>query len=606
MSNKKPPKNKQILVKSTDSTNIKLPPTIQDKQNQYNNTIIKNSGNENIMMSLIKHATGSVNKRHTPRLAFVEKPLQQDHYAGIYKLKKGLVPDNVIKQIRVQNLLVAGILRARGNTMSMMGHVRKDRFDVGVEVNIKPEFKDYIEPEQMIKIQERMDRFVKLLINCGHIDGLKEKEKMTLPEFLDIQTRNGLGFGRFATEMVYTDPNDTTTFHRFRPADAGTFYPAVKKGELAESVRQGSIKLLETITGQKIDSEVLNQGEYDWVQVIDGFPRQAFTSSELLMYNLYPSSDIEHNGYPVTPIDTVLTSITTHMSIEVYNKLYFQNGRANKGMLVIQSDEIDDSIMEDIKQLYNASINDVTNSFRTPIFGVAKDDKVEWIPTTGQKKDGEFQFLFDQVTRNILSAFNMSPDELPGYGHLSRGTNQQGLSESNNEYKLIAARDTGIRPLILKIQDFFNEKLFPIIDEELSQLCVISFAGFDADTKKDESTRLQQDIPIHYNYDALLEEVEKEPVGEHLGGKLPFSEFYNQVLDKFFDVSKVKGEFTNSPAAFVDPLLKYKRDQFWFQNMETLKEFNPRALQAYFATRKDNIDILKQLLQEFLDEDAEK
>jgi hypothetical protein len=606
MSNKKPPKNKQILMKSTNSTNTKLPPTIQDTQNQYNDTIIKNSGNENIMMSLIKHATGSVNKRHTPRLAFVEKPLQQDHYAGVYKLKKNLVPDNVIKQIRVQNLLVAGILRARGNTMSMMGHVRKDRFDVGVEVNIKPEFKDYIEPEQMIKIQERMDRFTKLLINCGHTDGLKEKEKMTLPEFLDIQTRNGLGFGRFATEMIYKDPNDTTTFHRFRPADAGTFYPTVKKGELAESVRQGSIKLLETITGQKIDSDVLNQGEYDWVQVIDGFPRQAFTSDELLMYNLYPSSDIEHNGYPVTPIDTVLTSITTHMSIEVYNKLYFQNGRANKGMLVIQSDEIDDSIMEDIKQLYNASINDVTNSFRTPIFGVSKDDKVEWIPTTGQKKDGEFQFLFDQVTRNILSAFNMSPDELPGYGHLSRGTNQQGLSESNNEYKLIAARDTGIRPLILKIQDFFNEKLFPILDEELSQLCMISFAGFDADTKKDESTRLQQDLPIHYTYDVLMEEVEKEPVGEHLGGSLPFNEFYNTVLDKFFDVNKIKGEFVNSPAAFVDPLLKYRRDQFWFQNIETLKEFNPRAVQAYFATRKDNIDILKQLLQEFLDEDAEK
>src|SRR5690606_11242789 len=118
------------------------------------------------------------------------------------------------------------------------------------------------------------------------------------------------------------------------------------------------------------------------------------------------------------------------------------------------SDEIDQSVIEDMKQQFNASINNVTNSFRTPIFGVAKEDTINWVSTQPQRKDGEFQFLFDQTTRNILSSFNMSPDELPGFTHLSRGTNQQSLSESNNEYKLIAARDTGIRPLLLHFEAF--------------------------------------------------------------------------------------------------------------------------------------------------------
>lgn len=584
--------------------------SVQAKQDEFNDAIIKNTNSElntEMMKSLIRHAAGSVKKnKGVPRLAFAEDPNNFDNYAGIYKLKRGLMPDQIIKQIRVQNFLIAGILRARGNAVSMMGHIRRDRFDIGIDVEIKPEFKDHIEPEQMVKVQERIDRFFKLLINCGHTDGLEEHEKMTLPEFLDIQVRNGLSFGRFATEIIYEEDdggNTTNILHRFRPVDAGTIYRSVRKGEAAENVRRSSMKALEYVTGAKIDSAKMEQGQYAWVQVINGTPKQAFTSKEMIVYNLYPSSDVEHNGYPVTPIDTVMTSITTHMSIEVYNKLYFQNGRASRGILVIQSDEIDQSVIEDIKQQFNASINNVTNSFRTPIFGVSSQDNVNWVSTQPTRKDGEFQFLFDQTTRNIMSAFNMSPDELPGFAHLSRGTNQQAMSEASNEWKLTAARDTGIRPLILKVQDFLNEKLFPLIDRELSQLCNIQLAGFDAETKQQESVRLQQDMPIHYDYDSVLEEVDKVQVGVHMGGKIPFNEHYRTAIDTYLDVSTISEHFMDSPAAIVDPVLKYKRDEFWFQYMQMLAEFNPAAAQAYFATRPNALKLLKLYLQDFLDED---
>jgi hypothetical protein len=583
--------------------------SLQRLQDENNAHILKNSNselNQELMKNMIRHAAGTIKKgKGVPRLAFTEDPLVTENYAGIYKLKKGLIPDQIIKQIRNQNFLVAGILRARGNALSMMGHARRNRFDIGIDLDIKPEFKEHIEPEQMVKIQERMDRFLKILINCGHTDGLKDDERINLPEFLDIQTRNGLAFGRFATEIIYQQNgqgDSTDMFHRFRAIDVGSIYRSVKKGEAAEGIRRSSIKLLEQATGIKLDADHLKKDEYAWVQVIQGTPRQAFTSKEMVVYTLYPSSDIEHNGYPLTPIDTVMTSITTHMSIEVYNKLYFQNGRAARGMLVVNSDEIDQSVIDDIKQQFNASINDVTNSFRTPIFGVSKTDKVEWISTQPQKKDGEFQFLFDQTTRNILSAFNMSPDELPGFTHLSRGTNQQGLSESNNEFKLNAARDTGIRPLLLKMQDFINETLFTLIDPELSQLCQVQLAGFDAETKQQESTRLQQDMPVHYTYDNIMDETEKELVGPSMSGNMPFNERYLAALDKYQTVGNIIGHFNDSPAAMVDPILRYKRDEFWFKWLETLGQANPNALAAYTKTRSDSMQVLKMYLKDYLDE----
>lgn len=577
--------------------------SIQVLQESQNEQVIKNAQalNGNILSSLIKTAIGSADKkRQVPRLAFTEQPHQMDTYAGVFKIKRGLLPNSIIKQIRTQNFLIAGILRTRGNMMSMFGRRRANRFDIGIEVDIKPEFKDHIEPEQMVVIQERMDAAMKVLINCGSNEGLKDSQKMTLSQFLDVQARNSLSFAYFSTEIIR---DESKKFHRFRPVDAGTIYKTVRKGESAQGVRNDSIRALENLAGEKLNIKKVENDEYSYIQVVEGRPRQAFTEEEMIVHNIVEPTDIEHNGYPVTIIDTIITAVTTHTSIELYNKLYFQNGKAARGMLVVKSDEIDQSTIEDIKQQFNASINNVTNSFRTPIFGVSKADDVQWVSTQPQRKDGEFQYLSDFTSRNILMAFNISADELPSYGYLARATNSQTLSESNNEFKLTAARDSGIRPLIIKFEDFINQRLLPLIDPELSQIAYVSLAGFDAETRQQESQRLIQDQPIHYNYDLLMEETDKPLVGTALAGKVPFNEIYNQKVDAYVNMNVASRELLESPAAYVDPLLKYRRDPFWSQNIQLLLQVNPAAVKAYLTSRPDAKVILQMLVKDFLEEE---
>lgn len=603
--------NKKDLNKTETNSTKKTVFTIS---NEINSELMKSymedpdSSANKSLSDLIGASSGSsrtVNRTTRPRMAFTEDPVRKDNYFGLFKNKKRLLPDWTIKRIRQEDHLVASILRARANTMSMFARLRKDRFDIGLEGNIKPEYEDVISPEQRIKVQERISKALNLLMNCGSNDGVANEDRMLLSEFFYTTTIDGLSFGRFATEVIYEENEEgEKTVHRFRPVDAGTIMRAVQKGEYADSVRQSSIRMLEEIQGSKIDKESVLAGRYSWIQVVDNTPRQAFTQEEMLVCNLFPSTDIEHNGYPVTPLDTVMQTVTTHISIETYNRLYFANGRATKGILVIKSEEIDQATIEGIKQQFNASINSVGNSFRTPIFGVGPEDDVQWVPMNMQKKDGEFQFLYDSVSRNILSAFCISPDELPGYGHLSKGTNQQSLSEASNEYKLTAARDTGIRPLILKFQDFINEKLLPLIDPELSQICVITLSGLDADTRQNEALRLQSDMPIHMTMDDVMTYVDKKEEGVHLAGNINFNERFQVIVDKYIDVSQFMGHKIN-PSHIVDPTLKYKRDGFWFQQLQMLQQFNPVALQAYFSYRPDYIELLKMLEQDMLDEDNE-
>jgi hypothetical protein len=566
---------------------------------------------ESPLQQLIKQTTGSAKKK-APSLAFSELPAPQANFLGLFKPRIRLLPPELIKTICITDHLVAAILRTRGNILKLYGHLRKDRFDVGLEIEIKPEFLEILTPEQYKKVSERVKRLEKLLLNCGHTEGLEHQDQMTLSEFLSTQTINGLRFGAHSTEIIYDrdapqDSNGNFPFHRFRPTDTATIFRAVRRGEqVGSNLRELAIKALEAMEGIKFDIDMskLKEDKYAWLQVIEMQPKQAFTHDEMIVYNLFPSTDIEHNGYPVSPLDTCVNSVTTHISIEAYWKTYFSNGKSAKGMLVIKSDEVDQQMLDAIKMQFNASINSVSNAFRTPIFGIAKDDNVEWTSTQDKLENGEFAFTYDQVARNILSSFGVSPDEIPGYGHLSKGTNSQTLSESNNEFKMTAARDSGLRPLLLSWQIFFNQRLVPIIDPELAQMVEVRLCGLDAESREAESARLQQDSALFLDYDSLMTEVDRHGPGKAFGGEVPFNERYRQVLDFYSDVSEVRNKFYGDPGALINPLLKFKRDPFYLQFLQLMMQINPGALRAAAAPKPHSLEFLKMEIQDMLEDDG--
>jgi len=566
---------------------------------------------ESPLHKLIRQTTGTAKKK-APSLAFSELPSPQANFLGLFKARTRLLPPELIKTVRVTDHLVAAILRTRGNIMKLYGHLRKDRFDVGLQLDIKAEFLDLFTPEQYEKIVTRMKRLEILLLNCGHDEGLEQQDKMTLADFMSTQTINGLSFGSHGTEIIYDrsgkpDKDGNFPFHRFRPVDIATIYRAVRRGEqVGQNLRELALKALEAMEGNSfnIDISKLREDHYAWLQVIEGQPRQAFTHNEMLVYNLFPSTDVEHNGYPVSPLDTCVNCVTTHISIEAFWKTYFSNGKSAKGMLVIKSEEVDQQMIDAIKMQFNASINSVSNAFRTPIFGISTTDDVQWTPTQDRLENGEFSFTYDQVARNILSAFGVSPDEIPGYGHLSKGTNSQTLSESNNEFKMTAARDSGLRPLILGWQTYFNQRLLPIIDPEMAQIVEVKLSGLDAQSKEQESARLQQDSTLFHTYDSLLAEVDEDGPGKAFGGDVPFNERYRQVLDFYSSVGEVRSKFFGDPSALIDPLLKFKRDPFALQWIQLLVQVNPNAIKAMAAPKKHNLEFLKMEIEDMLEDDG--
>lgn len=499
------------------------------------------------------------------RLAFETNPAVNNTYQSLYRRKLRLLPNELLKRISIQDDLVAAIVNTRSQMVSAFGRPQPDRFSTGFKIEAEPGLVEKLNDEEKQQLQDQIARAESLLLSCGQTKGWSDYEDLSFSSFLVQQTRNAVVFGSCATEVIYMQKGSEKVFHSFRPIDAGTIYRAAPLKSAAQAIRDNALTILSRIKNKKLKPENFVNDEYAWVQVIEGRPMQAFTPEECLVHNFYPVTDIELDGYPLTPLDTVISAVTTHINITSHNKLYFSSGRAARGMLVFKSDDVDDRVIDPIRQQFQANINGVGNSWRVPIFGIGSDDDISWQSIDNSSRDAEFQYLSDSNARVILSAFQMSPEELPGYGHLSRGTNSQALSEGNNEYKLEAARDVGIRPLLANIQNHINAKILPLIDADLSKKASIKFLGLDADTAEKESTRLQQDMAVHCTIDEILDKVEKKAIGKHWGGEFLLNPQWQQVLFQHRYVGDIMEKFFGQEGAGKDPTLRYIRDPMWFQ-----------------------------------------
>lgn len=532
---------------------------------------------------LEKREWEGVSENRAHRLAFEADPSNLGgSYSGLYRIKPIGVPYALAKSIAVNESLVASVVLARQHHMAPFGREQADRHKIGFKIGFRDDFMEGLEESEKAEWEERARRASKLLRTCGRTDGLRKSERCSLGTWLKLSVKSALVVGSIATELIF-DENDN--FHRFRAVDAGSIYPIDKSvdEQKADQVRERSEELLRRWYGdpdlrvprdEQLDHQsywaTYDWNAYEWVQVINGTPRQVFTEEQLVVSNFYPTPDMEWQGFPCTPIDTATQEILTRLSITAWNKVYFQNGRAAKGMIVIKSDDVDASVIMQIRQAFMASINGVQSAWRMPVFGVSQEDEIVWQPIDSSSRDMEFQYLSDNNARCILSAFQMSPEELPGFAHLSKGTNSQALSESRTEYVLEAHRDTGIRQIIANFEDFLNDHILELLDPELAKVARVELRGLDALTPDEEDAAMERLQQIDGSINDVLSSREKRPLPKELAGDVPLNQVWGAVAQAFVPVGVIMENMLGVKGASKDPRFQYLRDPFYWQAREDL------------------------------------
>lgn len=602
----------------TTSPQLPLPPPTLESLNKVEAAPKRRAFAVNLTLTedehreLEKREWADVREQRVFRLAFEGDPYQLNaSFSGLFKIKLAGIPDPMLKRVAVTESLVAALILARQHHMAPFGRPQKDRHSLGFKLVFEEDFLEKQSEEDKKKWEERAKRATKLLRTCGHTSGWDKNRRCSLGSWFKQTVKSALTVGRIATEIIYDEDGN---FHSFRPQDAGCIYPAVKTTDphAGDNIRERSETLLRKLHGDPdltVPRDHESWDRYDWdrydfVQVIDGQPVQVFTADQMLCKNFYETPDYEWGGFPVTPLDTAVSEVLTRMSITSWNKIYFQHGRAAKGMIVIKSDEADPAMLQQVRQQFMAAINGVQSAWRMPIFSVGMEDNVTWQAIDSSSRDMEFQYLSDNNARCILSAYQMSPEELPGFAHLARGTNSQALAESNNQWKLEAARDVGIRPLVANFEDFLNDEILPIVDEALSEVCKIVLAGLDALTQDQEDAEKERLASTDGTMNDVLQKGEKTPLPPELAGDVPLNQVWSAAAQAFVPVGLILEQLLGVKGAKDDPKWQYLRDPFYWQQQESLMNQLQMVLQPPFDVLAPLV--LPKLLTAVFGIDAEK
>lgn len=542
------------------------------------------------VLSQIFDALRKSKNDETVKLAFTEDPNQQNRLANIFKPRSNLIPTVILKRIRDTEELVGGIIiPTRAKQISLFGRPRPNRFDIGFECNIKPEVYKTYSDEQIEEIKATViPKLREFIINCGKNDSLIDKDKMTFSQYLHCITEDMMLYGWFSTEII-RDADEQ--FHSFRPRDAGTMYfalPGDQKDREIESIMASAVRDLSNIQGKDLQMEFDPTVDYTWVQSLDGSrPYMAFTDKQMLMWSLNPSTDIQRAGYPVSPLERILSSIDTQINLTTHNRMFFVNGRAAKNVMVFKADNMDTDDLRNIRAQMQGQINSSNSAFRMPVFQIGLQDDIEIKPLESGNRDAEFTYLSDLNKRMIFAAFQLSPDEIASLSYLSKGTNSQALAESNNEWKLLKSQEIGLRPILNNLEDFINERLLPQINIEWSKLVTVNFAGLDANSPEKENAILQGDAALFLSMNDIMSRVEKESVP--LGGKLPLNQAYFQLIGQLFTYGEIMEAF--EPERYKDASKKpeyqyYINNPSWFQFQQLQMQSQQMQQQAQMSQQQ--------------------
>lgn len=327
--------------------------------------------------------------------SFLEDPLAINYAMG-YKDRKFSLSFDVAKQV-VQNLsIVAGILQTRTNQVGSFATPYRLSKSVGYVIK-------HNNPARLTTKGERdmIQSLEKFIYNCGSSKPNKydpHRQRDDFEGFLKKIVRDSLMYDQFAAEVV---PDLAGKPYEFLAIDAATIRLAGKPDTIRDWMGQedrragkGSLATQIEPTGltypyrtMRIDTGH-NVKDPAYMQIIHGQPTRIYSADELMFGIRNPRTDIYIQGYGYSEVEQLVSIITSHLYAEEYNRQFFRQGSAPKGLLVFRGDSMDGTQLEAFKRQWKANLEGVSNSWRTPI--MQSEQGVDWVNLNQSNKDMEY------------------------------------------------------------------------------------------------------------------------------------------------------------------------------------------------------------------------
>lgn len=453
--------------------------------------------------------------------AYFEDPLAVQYSMG-YKDRKYSLTYDVLKQV-VQNLaLLSSIINTRTNQISSFSVPFRMSKSLGFVVKHKDPGKLTTKGErEMIKDLERF------IYNCGadkpnpHNENFKRDDFET---FLKKIVRDSLMYDQTCFEIV---PDRKGTPYEFMAVDASTIRLYSHKDNLVSS-RENWHSRPPAINHPTLSKDPFStmsmygasrREDIAYVQVFNGQIRHAFTRDELAFGVRNPRTDVYQQGYGYSELEQLITIITAHLYAEEYNRRFFMQGSAPKGLMVFKGDTMTEDQLEGFKRQWRANLEGVENSWKTPI--MQSEQGIDWINLNATNREMEYGQWMEYLIKITCGVFLIDPAELNF--DLAGGVQQTPLFESSSEWKLKASRDRGLKPLLRFLAKLINDHIIAKIDDHF----VFDFVGLDELTEQEKHELRQEQVA---SYMTLNEIRRADDLPDVDGGDMIMNPTYIQAL----------------------------------------------------------------------------
>jgi hypothetical protein len=441
------------------------------------------------MISKAGFADGLPGPGMVPKSWFTD-PFQMLDQMGLgYKTSPSTLSYEVLSQMSEKNVVIASIMQTRINQVSAFTQRQMNKYSVGFKVRLKDARKKMSDGER-----DRAHEIEEILLHTRAGSGFGRDN---LDTFVRKVTRDRLAYDQVCVEKV---PTNSGRLHAFYAVPADTIRlaaPRRKKGTPLEGKAAADLPC--------------------YVQIIDGNIAAEYTRREMAFGVANPRTNLRVHGYGFSELEMLITTITSHLWAEEWNRKAFSQGSVIKGIFNVKGN-IPGTQFENFKRQWMAQVSGVSNAWRTPFLNA---EGIEWVPLQPSNTEMGYGQWLEYLIKVACAIYLIDPAEINF--DTRGGPGQQPMFMSTNEAQQKISKDRGLQPLIRFFQNFFNEHIIPEIDPRFE----LWFVGLDAQS---EGQAIELRLKELQSYKTLNEVRAEDDLPPMKNGDIPMNPVYTSYL----------------------------------------------------------------------------
>jgi HK97 family phage portal protein len=392
-----------------------------------------------------------------PKAFFADPNALMDSVGMGYRSAPSHLTYDTLRQISERDTYIAAILLTRIDQVASFTRPQPNKYSVGFR--IQPRHNS--DKKQMTDSErDRCKEIQMLLLNTGREYNLGRDGFL---QFVQKFVRDSLTYDQACAETVRTRGGSV---HSFAAVPSDTIRTATPRQMKGTPPRVADLRK-----------------EIRYVQVINAAITAEFTIDEMAFAVRNPRSWIKANGYGAPEIETLMTTVTSHLHAEQWNQKAFSQGSTMKGILNIKGN-IPPVQFEAFKRQWHSQVSGIANAWKTPMLN---SEDVQWLPTGMSNTEMGYQMWMEYLIKITTAIFRIDPAEINF--DLRGGVGQQPVFMSSNEAQQKASKDRGLQPLMRFVEDTINRHIVFKIDPRFE----MAFVGLDAKTEEQaQQLRMQQ------------------------------------------------------------------------------------------------------------------